>query len=104
MTTVDVYIDGKDRRESFHLRNGLFDPATTVLHAVLEACRRGFASGEWSNSHAEVLMRGSVLRPMLAGLEELVRPWHEDEDNARLAAFRDAIADDAVYAVTAIEV
>ena len=104
MTTVDVYINGKDRSESFCLHNGLFGPATTVFHAVLDACRQGSASGEWSNSHAEVLMRGSVLRPMLDGLEDLKRPYHFEGDKAQLAAFREAIADDGVYAVTAIEV
>ena len=104
MTTVDVYISGKDRKESICLHNGLFGPATAVFRAVLGACRDGLASGEWSNSHAEVLVRGSVLRPMLTGLEPLARPWHDDEDNARLATFREAITDDALYAVTAIEV
>ena len=104
MTSVDVYITGKNREESTCLHNGLFGPATTVLHAVLDACRDGLASGEWSSSHAEVLLPGSVLRPMLAGLEPLTRPWHQDEDNARLAAFRAAISDDTLYAVTAIEV
>ena len=104
MTTVDVYIQGRDRTESFSLHNGLFGPATTVFHAALEACRAGHASGEWSNSHAEVVMRGSVLRPMLAGLEDLKRPYRYDCDKTRLAAFREAIKDDGVYADTAIEV
>lgn len=104
MTTVDVYIQGRDRTESCSLHNGLFGPATTVLHAVLDACRAGHASGEWSNSHAEAVMRGAVLRPMLVGLDDLKPPYHYDRDKARLAAFRQAIADDGVYAVTAMEV
>ena len=104
MTAVDVYINGKDRTESFFLHNGLFGPATTVFHAVLGACREGSASGEWINSHAEVLMRGPVLHPMLDGLEDLKRPYQYEGDKAQLAAFREAITDHGVYAVTAIEV
>jgi len=104
MTTVDVCISGKDRKESISLHNGLFGPAAAVFRAVLGACRDGLASGEWSNSHAEVLVRGSVLRPILTDLKPLARPWHDDEDNARLAAFREAITDDALYAVTALQV
>ncbi len=104
MTTVDVYIEKTGSRDLLVLRNGLFGPATTVFHAVIEACQNGTAAGAWGGSHAEVAVTGKVLRPMLEGLGRLVPPFHEEADNERLATFYLSIEDDAEYDITAIEV
>jgi hypothetical protein len=104
VTTVDVYIRRLDSRESFSLHNALFGPATTVFHAVVDACRNGLAEGEWSGSHAKVKLNGSVLRSLLADIDELDPTFHREGDDAKFAAFRAAIEDGAVYAVDAIEV
>ncbi len=104
MTTVDVYMRRAGSRESFSLHNALFGPATTVFHAVVDACQNGLAEGEWSASHAKVKVSGSVLRSLLADVGELNRTFHREGDDARFTAFRDAIEDDAVYTVEAIEV
>ena len=104
MTTVDVYIEKTGSRDMLVLRNGLFGPATTVFHAILQACQDGTATGPWSGSHAEVTVTGKTLRPMLDGIGPLEWPWHEQADNDRLDAFRQSTVDDADYDVTAIEV
>ncbi len=104
MTTVDVYIEKADGQDMLILRNGLFGPATTVFHAVLRACQEGTATGSWGGSHAEVTLQGKTLRPMLEDLEPLKPPYHQPADNARLAAFRHSIDDEADYDITAIEV
>lgn len=104
MTTVDVYIERTGSRDMLVLRNGLFGPATTVFHAVLRACQDGTATGPWGGSHAEVTLTGKTLRPMLENIGRLEPPYHQPADNDRLAAFRQAITDDAEYDITAIEV
>jgi hypothetical protein len=104
MTTVDVYIEKSGTSDLLVLRNGLFGPATTVFHAVVQACQDGTATGQWGGSHAEVTLTGKVLRPMLDGLDPLESPWHQPADNDKLDAFRQAIIDDAEYDITAIEV
>ena len=104
MTTVDVYIEKTGSRDIVVLRNGLFGPATTVFHAVIEACQNGTATGTWGGSHAEVNLTGKNLRPMLEGLGRLKPPFHAEADNERLAAFYLSIDDDAEYDITAIEV
>ncbi len=38
---------GVDNCDSFALHNGLFGPATTVFHAVVDATRNGLAHGVW---------------------------------------------------------
>jgi len=57
MTTADVYIHRTGTRNYLSLRNGLFGPATTLFHSVLRACKDGTASGSWSGSHADVVLR-----------------------------------------------
>jgi hypothetical protein len=104
MTTVDVYIEKTGTRDMLVLRNGLFGPATTVFHAVIRACQDGTATGQWGGSHAEVMLTGKALRPMLDGLPPLESPWHWPADNDKLHVFRESIVDDAEYDVTAIEV
>ncbi len=104
MTTVDVYINSVAGDQSISLHNGLSGPATTLFHAVLDACQAGSARGEWSGSHARVTLTGGVLRAMLAdigGLEQQV--YHQPGDDQRLDCFRSTIEDDAQYAIEAIE-
>ena len=103
MTTVNVYIERTGSRNMLVLRNGLFGPATTVFHAVLQACQDGTATGPWGGSHAEVAVTGKTLRPMLDGIGQLEPPYHEQADNDRLEAFRLSIVEDAEYDITAIE-
>ena len=105
MTTVDVYMHRVgNRRESFSLHNGLFGPATTVFHSVLDACQHGLAEGEWSPSHAYVNVTGRVLHSMLSDIHELEGPYHQPADDAEFSAFRDRLVDDADYFIKAIEV
>lgn len=103
MTTVDVYIERTGSRSMLVLRNGLFGPATTVFHAVLQACQDGTATGPWGGSHAEVTVSGKTLRPMLDGIGPLEPAYHDQADNDRLEAFRRSIIDDGEYDITAIE-
>jgi hypothetical protein len=104
VTTVDVYIERTGSQHMLVLRNGLFGPATTVFHSVVQACQNGTATGTWGGSHAEVTLTGKNLRPMLEGLGRLKQPFHAEADNKRLAAFYLSIEDDAEYDITAIEV
>jgi hypothetical protein len=104
VTTVDVYIEKTGSRDILVLRNGLTGPATTVFHAVIDACQDGTATGQWGGSHAEATISGRNLRPILAKIGTLEPPFHQPADNDRLAAFRQSITDDADYDITAIEV
>ena len=63
---IDVHVQRVGTSERFSLHNGLFGPATTAFHAVLDACRDGRATGKWSISHATVQLPGRVLREVLA--------------------------------------
>ncbi len=103
MTTVDVCICRTGTRDYLSLRNGLFGPATTLFHSVLQACQDGTASGSWSGSHADATLSGTALRPMLAGLDHPGRLWH-GTTGAQVTAYRDALADDAACEINAIEV
>ena len=102
MTTVDVYIHRTGTRDYLSLRNGLFGPATTLFHSVLQACEDGTATGSWSGSHADIVLSGAALRPMLAGLDHLDQLWHGTTE-AQVIAYRDALVDDAAYEINAIE-
>lgn len=104
MTTVDVCIKRADGSESFSLHNGLFGAATTVLHALISKFQDGTISGPWHSSCIDTTVKGTIVRSVLADVSELDPPWHPPGDWARLAAFREAIDDDADYAVKAIEV
>jgi hypothetical protein len=104
VTTVDVYFRSTDGRSSVSLHNGLFGPATDVLHALIRAFQSGAVSGPWHSSYIDTTVKGTIVRSILAGVDELDPTYHRPGDWARFAEFRDAIEDDADYAVKAIEV
>jgi hypothetical protein len=104
---VDVYINrvGKPKYgpESLSLHNGLFGPATSALHALIGAFQDGTLSGPWHSSHIKATVPGTVVRSVLAAVDEGDREFR-DGDLHRFLAFRKAIEDSAEYAVEAIEV
>ena len=79
-------------------------PATTALHALIDAFQAGAVSGPWHSTYIDTTVKGTIVRSILAGIDERDPVFRRDEDRARFAAFREAIEDDADYAVKAIEV
>jgi len=82
----------------------MISAATTALHALIDAFTTGAISGQWHSSYIDTTVPGTIVRSMLADIDELDPTFHRKGDWARFVAFRDAIEDDAEYAVKAIEV
>lgn len=68
MTTIDVRITRLGGRGSLDLSSGLFGSATTVLHAVVEACRRGEVTGQCDETYVDLTLIGAQLVPILRSL------------------------------------
>lgn len=108
MTTVDVYIGRADDPSSPHgpsslsLHNGLFGPATSALHALADQFQAGTLTGPWNCAHIETTAPGTVIRAVLAAVDENDRAFR-DADRDRFLAFRETIDDDAEYLIAAIE-
>ena len=86
------------------LHNGMLSAATTALHALIDAFTTDAISGQWHSSYIDTTVPGTIVGSMLADIDELDPTFHRKGDWARFVAFRDAIEDDAEYAVKAIEV
>ena len=99
-----MYIKKIDGPDSFALRNGMLGPATTALHALIDAFTTGAISGQRHSSYTDTTVPGTIVGSMLADIDELDPTFHREGDWARFVAFRDALEDDAEYAVQAIEV
>jgi hypothetical protein len=106
MTTVDVTIEEIGTGNWLVLRNGLWGPATAVLHAFGEACRDGrISSSTWNVAEINEVATGAVVRQALDAIAE--RDWKESWDRGareRVAAFRRGLRDDAEYEIHALEV
>jgi len=107
VTTVDVYIHRAGTAphgpDSLSLHNGLFGPATTALHGLIDAFRDGTLTGPWHSSHIKATVPGSVVCSVLGRIDENDRDY-DGAVRERLATFREALDDSAEYAVEAIEV
>lgn len=104
MTTVDVTIRRIDGPAVLYLHNGMFGPATTALHALIDAYLTGIIQGNWHSTYIDTTLSGATVRSVLAAVDEHDPEFWEESDRARFIAFRDSIDDNADYAIKAIEV
>ena len=104
MTTVDVRIQRIDGPESLHLHNGLFGPATTALHALIDAYRAGAIVGKWHSTYIETTVSGTIVSSVLASVDENDREFRQETDRSQFIAFRDFVDENVRYAIHAIEV
>ncbi len=86
MTTVDFWAAPIDRSgDRISLGNGLFGPATTAFHRLVDLIRSGRIEGTADDASARARIPGSLLREILTGLGEdggamvVTRQGHTDE-------------------------
>ena len=106
MTTVNVRIEHVDSGDRLYLLNGMWTPATSVLHAFGQACQDGrITSGKWNKAEINEVTTGAVVRQALDAIKD--RDWQQSWDSTeqeRVAAFRDGLLDGAEYEIHALEV
>ena len=106
MTTVNVRIERLDSGERLYLQNGMWGPATSVLHAFGRACQDGrIPSSTWNVAEINEVTTGAVVRQALDSIENL--DWQQCRDSTdqeRVAVFRDRLVDSAEYEIHALEV
>ena len=106
MTTVDVRIQHVDSGDRLYLHNGMWGPATRVLHAFGRACQDGrIPSSKWNIAEINEVTTGAVVRQALDSIEN--RDWQHTRDSTdqeRVTAFRDRLVDSAQYEIHALEV
>jgi hypothetical protein len=106
MTTVDVRIERLGSGDRLSLHNGMWGPATSVLHALGLACRDGrIPSSKWNVAQIDEVTTGAVVRQALGSITDW--DWGQSldaSDKERVVAFRDELVDGAEYEVHALEV
>ena len=66
MTTVDVRIERLGSGDRLYLHNGMWGPATSVLHAFGRACQDGrIPSSKWNIAEINEVTTGAVVRQAL---------------------------------------
>jgi len=102
---VNVRIERLDSGDRLSLQNGLWGPATSVLHAFGRACRDGrIPSSKWNVAEINEVTTGAVVRQALDTITDL--DWQQSwdrTDQERVAAFRDRLLDGAQYEIHALE-
>jgi hypothetical protein len=72
MTIVDVRIERLDSGDRLSLRNGMWGPATSVLHALSRACQDGrTTSSKWNVADISGVTTGAVVRQAL----DVITDW-----------------------------
>ena len=106
MTTVNVRIERQDSSDRLYLQNGMWGPATSILHAFGRACRDGrIPSSKWNIAEINEVTTGAVVRQALDAITDW--DWQQSRDGSdreRVTAFRDRLLDVAEYEVHALEV
>lgn len=106
MTTVDVRIKRLGSDDQLFLHNGMWGPATSVLHAFGRACQdRRISSTKWNVAEINEVTTGAVVRQALDAITD--GDWQQlrgGADQERLAAFRSRLLDNAEYEIHALEV
>jgi hypothetical protein len=106
MTTVDVRIERLDSDDRLYLHNGMWGPATRVLHAFGRACQDGrIPSSKWNIAEINEVTTGAVVRQALDSIDD--QDWQhsgDSTDQERVAAFRDRLLDSADHEIHALEV
>lgn len=70
MTTVNVRIERLDSGERLYLQNGIWGPATSVLHAFGRACQDGrIPSSKWNIAEINEVTTGAIVRQALDSIE-----------------------------------
>ena len=106
MTTVDVRIERLGSGDRLYLHNGMWGPATRVLHAFGRACHDGrIPSSKWNLAEINEVTTGAIVRQALDSIED--PDWQhcwDSTDQERIVAFRDRLVDSAEYEIHALEV
>ena len=104
MTTVNVRIERLDSGERLYLQNGIWGPATSVLHAFGRAFQDGrIPSSKWNIAEINEVTTGAIVRQALDSIEN--QDWQQSWDSTdqqRVAAFRDQLVNNAEYEIHAI--
>jgi hypothetical protein len=104
MTTIDMRINRVSSNDRLYLHNGMWGPATAVFHALYHGCIDGTITGSWSGAHVDAVTSGAIVRAALGHIEGRERPYRQDGNEERLAAFIGRLQDEAHYEVHALEV
>ena len=106
MTTVDVRVQPLGSGDELSLHNGMWGPATSVLHAFGQACQDGrISTSKWNVAEINAVTTGAVVRQALDAITDW--DWQQSRvsaDRERVAAFRSRLLDDAEYEIHALEV
>jgi hypothetical protein len=71
VTTVDASIRAQDRPWSLKAHNGLFGPATEILHAVTQLAEQGKVQHEYPGTSLSVVCTGDLRQPIVARLGDI---------------------------------
>jgi hypothetical protein len=81
MTTVDVRIERVGSGDRLFLHNGMWGPATSVLHEFGRACQDGRITGtSWNVAEIRAVTTGAVVRQALATVTDW--DWRQSRDSA----------------------
>ena len=81
MTTVDVRIERVGSGDRLFLQNGMWGPATSVLHAFGRACQDGrIPSSKWNVAEINEVTTGAVVRQALDAITDW--DWQQSRDSA----------------------
>ena len=81
MTTVDVRIERIGSGDRLFLYNGMWGPATSVLHAFGRAYQDGrIPSSKWNLAEINEVTTGAVVRQALDGITD--KDWQQSQDSA----------------------
>jgi hypothetical protein len=73
------------------------------MHALIRAFQDGTLAGPWHSTYVETTAPGTVVRSVLASIDDQ-NPEFREGERARFSAFRETVDDEADYAIKAIEV
>ena len=105
MTTVDVRVRRLGSGDQLSLHNGMWGPATSVLHAFGQACQDGrICSSKWNVAEINEVTTGAVVRQALDAITDWDWQQAHDGNQERVAAFRSRLLDNAEYEIYALEV
>ncbi|MFI5066926.1 MAG: hypothetical protein ACHP9Z_23525 [Streptosporangiales bacterium] len=80
MTTVDVRIQRLGAGDRLYLHNGMWGPATRVLHAFGRACQDGtIPSSKWNIAEINEVTTAAIVRQALDCIEDA--DWQHSRDS-----------------------
>ncbi|WP_145229446.1 hypothetical protein [Rudaeicoccus suwonensis] len=105
MTTVDFYVETAAGESLLSFHNGLFGPATDLLHATFQLAQAGkMAPTRYNIAEMKSVVTGAVLRELLESVQFKPTDPYNSSTADDVASVLVEIDDDAPYVVDGLEV